>query len=270
MSALALVRAGGGARRTRGLDRSEVARLLRSGDLVRPARGVVALPDADARLVAAASLDAVVSCASAADLHGVPLLDRPRRLHLTVPRGANGRRLPSGVVLHRRDVPGLDGVTTLARTAADCLRCLPELAALAVVDGVLARGVPRAEVADQLGGRGAAEPRRLLALADGRAQAPGETVARLATARAGLPVQPQVMIAGIGWVDLLVDGWIVVEIDGRTYHSDEAAFANDRWRDAELTIGGYAVLRFPHALVVRHPEHVVATVRRLVARGRAV
>lgn len=265
--ALALVHAAGGVRRTRGLDRTEVERLVRAGDLVRPARGVVAVPGADQRLVAAASLDAAVSCDSAAEMLGLPLLAGPSRLHVTVRRDAAARRVPPGVVLHRRDAAAVDGVTVRDRTVADCLRCLPEVAALVVADAALARGVRREDVEVHLRGRGAAEPRRVLAMADGRAQAPGETVARHALVLAGIPVVPQALVPGVGFVDLLVDGWLVIEIDGRAYHSAEAAFAHDRWRDAELVIGGYAVIRFPHALVIRDPTHVVATVQRLQDRG---
>jgi len=45
-------------------------------------------------------------------------------------------------------------------------------------------------------------------------------------------------------VDLLVAGWLVVELDGYEYHSDMWTFDHDRARDRELTRQGYTVVRF--------------------------
>lgn len=40
------------------------------------------------------------------------------------------------------------------------------------------------------------------------------------------------------------DSRVVVEVDGKTYHSDEKAFTKDRKRDRDLTAQGWRVLRF--------------------------
>lgn len=46
-------------------------------------------------------------------------------------------------------------------------------------------------------------------------------------------------------VDFLVEGWLVVEIDGAAYHSSPEAKANDAARDEILQSRGYSVLRIP-------------------------
>ncbi|WP_245690631.1 DUF559 domain-containing protein [Actinomyces ruminicola] len=51
-------------------------------------------------------------------------------------------------------------------------------------------------------------------------------------------------ISRVGEVDLLVDGWPVLELDGYSYHEDEYQFGLDRRRDRELTRRGYRVVRF--------------------------
>jgi very-short-patch-repair endonuclease len=56
-------------------------------------------------------------------------------------------------------------------------------------------------------------------------------------------------------VDLLWRGGkVVVEIDGWSTHRDRASFHNDRLRDYELLISGYAVLRLTHDAVLDDVE----------------
>jgi len=46
-------------------------------------------------------------------------------------------------------------------------------------------------------------------------------------------------------VDFLVNNRLVVEVDGKMYHSDNKTFVNDRIRDQELILNGYQPIRFP-------------------------
>ncbi len=60
----------------------------------------------------------------------------------------------------------------------------------------------------------------------------------------GLTVQQQVRVPGVGRVDMRVVGTpLLIEVDGRTYHQDPASFENDRRRDAELAARGLTVVR---------------------------
>jgi hypothetical protein len=232
--------------------------------LVGTGYGLVALPDTHPDLLAALAVGGVLSCASAGRVHGLDLIRMSSHVHVTIPRG---RPLPTapGLVVHRRSVPTDGFVTTLARTAADCARCLPGREAVVAVDAVLRRGVPAADVRKYLVGRGAAVGRAVVERADGRSGSSGETCARLAIEDAGLTVEPQVYVPGVGWVDLLVEGRLVVEIDGLAYHSDGRQFAADRRRDAELQRLGYRVVRFTWLDAVRRPEYVVGVVQALLA-----
>jgi very-short-patch-repair endonuclease len=259
-----LVRRRGGVARRSSLPRRQVAAAVAAGRLVVPRFGVVAAPDLPPAVLEALRLGGVVSCGAAAQLLGVQMLNEPRETHVTVPRNL-AVQPPAGVRVHRRDVPALEYVTTLARTAADCARCLPELDALVVLDQAMAAGVARSHLLELLGGPGCATARGLVLLASDSAGSPGETAARLACVRAGLSVQCQVPIPGVGWVDLVVEGRVIVEIDGLAYHSDGRQFALDRRRDAAAQLRGYRVLRFTWLDAVRRPEYLVATIRELLA-----
>jgi very-short-patch-repair endonuclease len=258
------VRGRGGIARRSTLPRRPIEAALREGRLLAPRQGLVAVPDLPEPVLQALRLGGVVSCGSAAQVLGLQLINQPSQLHVTVPRNLAVASQP-GVVLHRRDVPQLEVTTTLARTAIDCARCFPPLEALVVLDQVLARGVPRADLLALLSGRGSSAARQLVLLATGLSGSTGETAARWACVQAGLSVQSQVHIPGVGWVDLVVEGCVIVEIDGLAYHSDGQQFATDRRRDAAAQIQGYRVLRFTWRDAIRRPEYVVETVQALLS-----
>jgi very-short-patch-repair endonuclease len=109
-------------------------------------------------------------------------------------------------------------------------------------------------------------PAGVVARGSALSESSGETVARLAFEDAGLCVEQQVVIPGVGRVDLLVEGRVVVEIDGYTYHSDARQFAADRRRDAQLAALGYRVLRFTWLDAIRRPQYLVETVRAVLAQ----
>ena len=57
------------------------------------------------------------------------------------------------------------------------------------------------------------------------------------------------------------ENFVAVEIDGRAHHSAAAAFERDRWRQNELVLAGWRVLRFTWEMVTNDPGTVLATVR---------
>lgn len=68
---------------------------------------------------------------------------------------------------------------------------------------------------------------------------------------AGIEVDRQVYVAGIGRLDMVIRGTrVVIETDGRTYHADPIAFEEDRRRDAELVSRGYTVIRLSYKQVI--------------------
>lgn len=262
------VRRRGGVMPRSRLPRAATRSALAAGRLVAPRRGLVALAELPAEQLLALQAGGVLSCASAAAALGLDLLDGPGVPHITVPRGVRVC-VPDGVpvVFHRRDVPTDGLTTTMSRAAADCARCLEPVPALVVVDSALRAGLAREQIEQHLWGRGSAAPLALVRQGDPRSQSSGETVARVTIEQSGLSVEPQVHIPGVGWVDLLVEGKVVVEIDGFSYHSDAAQFTTDRRRDAALVAMGYRVLRFTWADAVRRPEYVLSMVRRALAQA---
>lgn len=54
---------------------------------------------------------------------------------------------------------------------------------------------------------------------------------------------------------------VVIEVDGREFHSKSSVFESDRRRQNALVVHGYCVLRFTVRMIEDEPDMVVATVR---------
>lgn len=197
---------------------------------------------------------AVFVSTSAAALHELPLVRvAPRRAHVAGPK-ANGqvRACSPFVARHeltiaRVDVIEIDGirVTSLARTVADLLRTAPAETAISVADAALRReawdndahtydearaAAFRAHVSRRLhtGARGVVQARRLLDMADGRADGPGESISRLYLLTLGVNrLRLQVPVAGPRGRDFYVDfglddAGVWGEFDGKAKYTDPA------------------------------------------------
>jgi very-short-patch-repair endonuclease len=110
--------------------------------------------------------------------------------------------------------------------------------------------------------------REVLRRVDRGAESLLETLARTYYPQAGIRVETQVHIDGVGYVDLLLDGRLIVELDGR-HHGDWAQVKKDQRRNNRSIVQGYAVLRYYYADVVHHPAAMVAEALAVLASVKA-
>lgn len=85
----------------------------------------------------------------------------------------------------------------------------------------------------------------------------------------GLTPQVGVWIEGVGEVDMIILGFIVIEVDGWAFHSSKEQREKDLKRDRELLRRGFIVLRFTYDDVMngdfaREVPVSVTALRRLV------
>lgn len=263
-----------------GISSAALYRAVADGTVIRMARGVYRVGPAGgfAGMVACAkALRGVVSCDSAALVHGWPMAHTPSRHSITVPRN-RGLVPSSGVLVHRVDLPvsdlgeveGLQGTSPL-RTVLDCARRLPLARAVAIADSALRAGLDAAELrssAVSASGTGAAKVRRVAALVDPEAGSVLESVLRVLLSLAGLPpshTQFPVRDAR-GQLVALVDfayelQRLLVEGDGFEFHRGRTDYRNDRRKANAFLIGGWMLLRFSWEDVMGSPDYVVETVR---------
>ena len=224
-----------------GYSDDELARSLRRREITRLQRGAHldpgTAPDERLRLLATVAglrVPGVVSHASAALLHGLPLWRIPvRRLHVVRPPGSGGSG-SARVHLHLARLPdeqvtAVDGValTDVTRTVLDLARTTPFESAVVAADAALARELTTHErlrtCLDGMGPvPGVRRAARVVDFADGRGRSVGESRSRVLLHRLGLPapdLQVEVHRADgsrIGFCDF---GWAeertVAEFDGR-------------------------------------------------------
>ena len=285
-----------------GFGRTEIARLVRAGELVRVRRGAYRQPGALTdvarhRQLVSASLprihpDAVVSHVSAAVLHGLPVPRKDLR-RVTVTRDRRGRGHADSLVrvvgcpLGEDEVVLTGGVrtTSVARTVVDVARDLDFRWGVAAADAALRAGLPADDLARQVERArrrpGNVRARAVLAFADGRAESAGESLSRVALEQEGVPapeLQVEVRVGGVllgradfGWRDAGVLG----EFDGKIKYGQ---LLRPGQSAADVVMAEKAreeALRDAHWTVVRwgwddlaDPRRLANRVQRALARGR--
>ena len=264
--------------------RGDWSPLLRGSWLVRPERVGPRLLRSWARSAGLTVPGAVLSHGTAAALHGLVDPDAPTPLHVLVPPGLRERHREDLVdhhdVLAHDQVVGVRGLPTTSalRTLVDLAPRLPRGDALALLDAALARGevdhrdlaLARVMVSGRRGCRAVDD---LWLLADGRAESPLESRARLDCVDGGVPPDDlQVVVQdGAGRVVARADivfrrrrrpgrGLLVLEADGRRFHDAPEALLHDRHRANTLVALGHDVIRCTWADTCT-PGRVAAMVR---------
>jgi len=263
------------------LDRTErrhVDRLVGAGELIAYPRGVVGLLGAERNVVLARIHGGVITCQHAAHYYGYPQSSSWNVVHLAIPHGRYPHTGDLGGYFypHARELVHIERSLELpAPTAypvapvplmlARFLRCdgRPEGPLMACDAALHQSHTTAAAIAALLRGPGSRQARDRLSLASARARSPLETKARLQFHDAGINFADGVQMPGVGEVDFVIEGWLVVEVDGYSYHNDDYQFAADRWRDRELFKQGYRVARFTRQEVEN--GRIVSDVKEILA-----
>lgn len=250
-----------------GFSDREIRNAAASGELCRLRHGVLALREAPRDFVTAVLGNGLLTCASGAPHRGLWLLHRPDKVHLLCRHGG-----PPNAVVHRGSLVPHGTAEPVASTTdilIHGLRCLPGVEAAVMVESAVRQGLTTLPYLRQrLPGNRNGTARKVLDLVDGSADSPIEVVARVLFRAAGIHTQTQVGLPGIGFVDFLLEGFLIVEIDGGS-HLEPRQVKKDRSRNNASTLSGYAVLRYGYADAVHNPEKVVAEVWQ-VLRGRVI
>ncbi len=218
--------------------------------------------------IAAVKAGGRLTCVSAARTYGFWV--RPASvdvLHLHLDHNRGPARHPSGAVIHRHAdkfrPPAASAIwrDTVHGTIASIVRCQSLDDAVATIDSALNQGALKVQDVDAVLASLPSRFRVISELVDERAESGLESLVRLKLRRMGLSVRSQVQIRGLGRVDLLVQGSVIVELDGERFHSDRDAFARDRHRDAVAAVFGYRRLRFSGRQVLFDEALVDAALR---------
>lgn len=250
-----------------GLAKRQLKSLIDRHELTSPARGWYAVPSADRAMTSAVVLGGRLSCVSALRHHGCDVPGDASVLHYSV-SPHHGGRAPAGTVRHFEHVHDSGGsyVQPLPDALVRALLCRPYLDALSTLE-LVARPRGQALLEDVLARVEAVRPGLAADLAtdvDLASRSAAETRVRLALRAAGLHVVAGAQVPGVGEVDFLVEGCVIVEIDGLAYHKDRKQYRLDRRRDRAAARLGLVVLRYafedadPAAVLAEVASHVAA------------
>jgi hypothetical protein len=238
-----------------------------------------------AAALAVAGGDAAVSHQSAALLLGIPLLGKPvSDVTLTVPRqrDRHGRR---GIHLYATDLPAEQvaikygfPVTTPARTVVDLGRVLDFRAGLVAADSALFKKLTtkadlRSVVAALPHRPGIARAAKVIEFADGRAESPLESIARVGLRDSGLPPPELQVQLGNGFEPIArVDFYwkkyrTAAEADGAMKYDNDPGLARRQLRrDHLLRAEGYEIVHFTWQDINFSPELVASWIREAFRR----
>lgn len=264
-----------------GFGRVVVDRHLRAGHLLAVRPGWVATAESSQTAVIATLRGARLTGCSALRSYGI-WAGSDRRLHLQLPRNAHRvhqqaltplahftppRFAPTGIIEHWSVAAANPTRYPQWRVAVtDALRCFAtrepaEQVAAVIESAVHEHRLSRTEAHAFV----TTLPRRLLPLArklNFLAESGLETIARLRLEDRGIRGTQQQWIAQ-DRVDLVIDGWLVIEWDGDAWHDP----ARDRIRTNRLIRAGYRVLRFGYFDVIVRWEETLATILELLGAG---
>ena len=255
MSTRSLIRAG--------FSRHRIQSALEGGHLLRVRRAWVAVPGADAQLIAAARAGTVLTCVTQARRlslwvleDDVPHVGCAPTHHASAP----GSRVHWAQPPVPRDPETL--VDPIENVLAILAGCQPFEPALAVWESALNKGMVSLDAMRRLELGPAA--REICRVAVPWSDSGLESFVAPRIAWMGIPFVPQVWIAGHR-VDFLIGARLVLQIDGGSHVGEQRE--EDNAHDALLALMGYHVIRVGYRQVVGRWHEVQGLLMRAVAQG---
>lgn len=253
---------------------------VKLGSLIRVRRDHYALPKTTAQSLQAVRVGGRVTCTSALASTGVFVLST-QLAHIHIASNASRLRSPNnrfsrlttnnraGVILHwwplGEPAAGTEFSVGPIDALAHLVRCQPVRFAVAALDSAIHLGLISSADLDEVFARVPERFQHVRSLVDGRSEAGQETVLRLIMQDAGLHVDIQVAVRGVGRIDMIVEGVLALEADSRLAHDGWERHVADRWRDLQLAQRHFMCLRPAYQHTMSHPKDVLAAARGLLA-----
>ena len=244
-----------------GISRTTLARHVATGTIERIRSGVFAVPQLVPSVREALAHGGALTCTSVLRSHGVWVLHEGTEPHVWM--GASGRARPHAnctcVSHYYRGDPPL-GKATIERALLHLYRCQGDEAFFAAFESAwklrLLSRAARARVRAAL----PASARWLIDLARADADSGLESLLRLRLHLLGIRLECQVVISGVGKVDFVIGGRLILEADGKENHASEKMRHKDLVRDAAASLRGYETLRFDYSQLIHDWPTVQAAI----------
>ncbi|REJ05936.1 hypothetical protein DY023_08350 [Microbacterium bovistercoris] len=249
--------------RAQGYTKRAIADLVASGRLRRARRGVYAWQDACDDAFTAAEHGGSLGCTDAAEHLGLWLLPPPED------ESAEPTPRPGPHVWMRADrhqyahsdcasVPHWDagdcrdafGLPSVTQVLEQVYRCRGAEQFFVALESARRQNLILGKALAVLRSALDAVGRDLVDFSRADADSGLESLVRLRLRRHGISVRTQVDVYGTGRVDLVLDGWLLIEADGKANHDGESMRHKDLVRDANAASWGLTTLRFDYAMII--------------------
>lgn len=262
---------------------ADLTEAVRARQLIRVRRDHYALPETDRHTLQAVRVGGRLGCVSALADCGVFAFDT-RFTHIHMAESMSRSRSPrsrfvaltpenrDGALLHWGPLidveAGSEHRVGIVDALVQAVLCQQPWHAIASLDNALFLG--RIDLGDlrEIFTRLPQRVQYLRELVDGRSESGQESVLRMIMRQALLDYEIQVEIVGVGRVDMVIEGVLVVEADSREAHDSWERHVRDRTRDARLAARGYISLRLLYPFIMYDPDFVLNCIRQLLAASR--
>ncbi|MBN7793951.1 type IV toxin-antitoxin system AbiEi family antitoxin domain-containing protein [Microbacterium esteraromaticum] len=251
-----------------GLGARGITSAVRAGRLFRLRRGHYVTHQVPDDIADAVHTGGRIGCVTLLHLIGVFVLEKPAaHVHVSPQLSRSRHRRPRSATMHWSPCrePGTAHAVSVWDAVRESIRCQAPRAAIATVDSVLHH---RLLTREQIVGIFRSLPARfqaLLPLVDASAESGPETFVRLMLRALGVPFETQVTLVGVGRVDFVVDGWLIIECDSREFHEGWDQQVEDRARDLMAAQLGYVTIRPIAADIFNRPDRVRAAITDVIA-----
>ena len=225
----------------------DITRAVKAGLLLRLRRDHYAYPDVDPDVFQAVRVGGRMACLTLLQKLGVFVL-KSVGPHIQLAPHMSRIRQPEvkSTVMHwsQRTLKECPRHVVSIRDAVwQSVLCQEPRAAIATLDSVLHLRLATREQLIELFTLLPARLQALWQLVDGSAGSGPETYMRLILRTLGLQYETQVEIPGVGRVDFVVEGWLIIECDSKEFHEEWEQQVIDRSRDIAAAGLGYTTIR---------------------------
>ncbi|MGF3056808.1 endonuclease domain-containing protein [Microbacterium sp. YY-01] len=253
--------------RRRGFNRERIGRAVASGNICRIRDGVFALSTTDPVIITAAHHGGAVTCTTALHLYGLWVLPAEKHTHVWLGQNVRRHQHPEcHCIEHRHRGKSSLGTVDIETALVHHYHCAGSEAFFTAYESALRQRRIPPHSRERLRHRLPSRAHWLIDLARTDADSGLESLLRLRLHLAGIAVTSQVRIPGVGCVDFVIDGHLIIEADGRDNHDSPTHRHKDLLRDAAASRLGYETLRFDYAQIVHDWESVLHAIVSAIAR----
>lgn len=252
-----------------GFTRTALSRMTARGEIERIRHGIYAVPTLNPVLREATAHGGALTCVSVLRALGVWVLSESEATHVWLGNGRHSHPHSncSCVEHYSRGTPPL-GRANIETALLHLRRCEGDEAFFAAFESAWRKCLLSAPARFRVRSALPASARWLVDIARPDADSGLESLLRLRLHLLGIRLDCQVRIRGVGRVDFVIDGRLILEADGKENHASEEKRHKDLVRDAAASALGYETLRFDYSQIVHRWSTVQPAILAALTRLR--